>query len=177
MVFFGARNSPGGSPELTGGSRAIPEGHGRVSEGAPGGSKGAQGASWRVLGRSRAAFGTPRGAPDDRVSILEVSGGLRKRQKIVREHFFEFRGGQILIFRRFRACPLCEFEAALGRSWAVLGGSPAAPEAPKLVLGGLGGVPEKRVPPTEGSRELPGTPKRPFDAVVVFTEVHETLRI
>ena len=168
---------PGGSPELTGGPGRSLKVMGRALEApwvAPRGARELLGGSWAgpgwLLGHSEALLTIG-------VSIWEVSGALRKRQKIVREHFFEFPGGQIVIFPRFRACPLCEFEAALVCSWAVLGGSRAAPEAPKLVLGGPRGVPEKRVPLPEGSRGLPGCPKRRFGPVVFFTEVPETLRI
>ena len=108
---------------------------------------------------------------------MGVSGGRRKRQKIARDLFVEFPGSQIVIFSWFRACPLCECEVTLGRFWAVPGGSRAASDASKLVSGRPGGVPENRVPPPEGRRGLPWSPKWRLGPVVIFTEVPQTLRI
>ena len=97
-----------------------------VPEAPPGGpqsSRGGPGRSLKVMGRTlEAPWVAPREAREllggswagpgwllghsealltIEVSILKVSGPLRRRQKIVREHFFEFPGGQIVIFPRF----------------------------------------------------------------------------
>ena len=74
---------------------------------------------------------------------------------MVRERFFEIPGGQIHIFVRFLACPLCGFDAVLGCSLAFLGGSWDPSGAPKVALGASRGVPRERVPRPGGSRGLP----------------------
>ena len=104
IVFccFSVPEAPlGGSPELTGGPGRSLKVMGRALEApwvAPRGARELLGGSWAgpgwLLGHSEALLTIG-------VSILEVSGALRRRQKIVREHFFEFPGGQIVIFPRF----------------------------------------------------------------------------
>jgi len=96
---------------------------------------------------------------------------------MVQECFFEIPEGQIHIFSRVFVCQLCEFDEALGGSWALLGGFGAVLGAPKWALGGSGGVLEERVRPPEGSREPREAEKRDFGAVVAFPETLQTLRI
>ena len=96
---------------------------------------------------------------------------------MVQECFFEIPEGQIHIFSRVFVCQLCEFDEALGGSWALLGGFGAAPGAPKQALGCSGRVLKKRVRPPGGSREPPVGEKRDFGPLVVFPEAVQTLRL
>ena len=82
-----------------------------------------------------------------------------------------------MIFPRFSACQLCEFDVALGGSWALLGGFGAAPGAPKQALGCSGWVLKKRLRPPGGSREPPVGEKRDFGPLVVFPEALQSLRL